>query len=112
MKIKSILVVALLSLSLPAAADFTTVSEIYETALSDVRIPATPSSGIQFRTCDDCEMQLLRVTPNTRYQVNGKSLSLSEFRKRVFSISDRARTFVGIKHHLETDIVLSVSVTE
>jgi hypothetical protein len=112
MKIKHYLIVALLSISLPAAADFTTVAEVYELALSDVRVPATPSSGIVFRTCADCEMQVVRVTPNTQYTINGKSYPLKEFRKRVFNIRDRAKTFVGVTHHLEADVVTAVSVSE
>jgi hypothetical protein len=112
MKIKTILVAALLSISFSAAADFTTVAKVHELALSDVRVPATPSSGIVFRTCADCEMQVVRVTPNTLYTLNGKSYPLKEFRSLVFNIRDRANTFVGIKHHLETDVVLSVSVSE
>ena len=112
MKIRYLFIAALLSISLPAAADFTTIAEAYELALSDVRVPATPSSGISFKTCDDCEMQIVRVTPNTQYNFNGKSYTLKEFRKRVFNIQDRSQTFVSIMHHLESDVVLSVSVFE
>ena len=86
MKIKHLFVIALLSISLPAAADFTTVAEVHELALSDVRVPATPSSGIVFRTCADCEMQVVRVTPNTEYTINGKSYPLKEFRLRITAI--------------------------
>ena len=112
MNTKSLMIAALLSLSLSAAADFTTVAEVHELALSDVQIPATPSSGIVFRTCADCEMQVVRVTPNTQYSINGKVYDLKEFRSRVFDIRDRAGTFVGITHHLEADVVLAVSVSE
>ena len=94
------------------AADFTTISEAYELALSDVTIPATPSSGIQFKRCSDCDVQTVRVTPNTRYSVNGEVLPLKDFRRRVFNISNRSTTFVSVLHHLESDVVLSVSVIE
>lgn len=112
MKIKTFFIAALLSLSLPAAADFTTVAEIHELSLADVRIPATPSSGVVFRTCAECEMRVVRVTPNTRYLINGKALPLKEFRRLVFNIRDRESTFVGIEHNVGADVVLSVSVTQ
>ena len=112
LKIRHFLIAVLLGISLPAAADFTTIAEAYELALSDVRVPATPSSGISFKTCDDCEMQLVRVTPSTQYNFNGKPYTLKEFRKRVFNIQDRSETFVSIVHHLEADVVTSVSVFE
>lgn len=112
MKIRHFLLAAILTASLPATADFKTVAEAYEVALSDVRIPATPSSGIIFKTCADCEPMSVRVTPDTRYQVNGKTYPLKEFRARVFDIRDRAATPVSILHHLESDVILSVSVFE
>ena len=112
MKIRHCFIAALLSISLPAAADFTTIAEAYELALSDVTIPATPSSGISFKQCEDCDIQTVRVTPNTRYSVNGQDYPLKEFRRRVFNISNRSATFVSVVHHLESDVVLSVSVTE
>jgi hypothetical protein len=112
MKIKYFFIAALLTVSLPAAADFTTMAEAYELALSDVTVPATPSSGITFKQCDDCDPQTVRVTPNTRYSVNGQVYTLKEFRKHVFGISDRANAFVSVVHQLEADVVVSVSVTE
>jgi hypothetical protein len=110
MKIRHIIVALLLATSLPASAEFTTVAEAREIALSDFRVPATPSSGAMFRTCSDCDMMTVRVTPNTDYRINGKSYPLKEFRKRVFDIRDRENTVVIVLHHLESDVVLSVSV--
>lgn len=112
MNIKYFFIAVLLGLSLPAAAEFTTIAEAHEVALSDFRVPATPSSGVIFKICDDCDMMTVRVTPNTQYLINGKSYPLKEFRKRVFDIRDRANTPVTVLHHLESDIVLSVSVSD
>ena len=111
MKIKYFVIAALLSISLPAAADFTTVAEAYELRLSDFRVPATPSSGVVFRKCSDCDMMTLRVTPSTQYMFNGKSYPLKEFRRLVFNITNRERTAVTLMHHLESDVVMSVSVS-
>ena len=112
MKTRHFIIAALMSVSLPAMADFTTVAEVYELSLADVQVPATPSSGIVFRKCAECDMEVLRVTPNTQYLINGKNYTLKEFRERVFNIRDRAGTYVGVMHNLETDVVLSVSVSE
>ncbi len=110
MNIRHFFVALILAASMPAAAEFTTYAEAYELALSDFRVPATPSSGVIFKKCGDCDMQTIRVTPSTDYRINGKSYPLKEFRKRVFDIRDRANTAVTVLHHLESDIVLSVSV--
>lgn len=111
MSIRKFLTIALLVLSLPVAAEFTTVSLAYEIALSDFRVPATPSSGVQFRECEECDHKILRVTPHTRYVVNGQSVDLKEFRKRVFDVRDRAAATVIVLHHLESDTVESVSIS-
>jgi len=105
------LICALLVFSLPAAAEFTTVSQAYEIALSDFRVPATPNSGVIFKECEDCDMVTIRVTPDTQYIVNGKSTALKEFRKNVFNIHDRANETIIVLHHLESNTVVSVSVT-
>ncbi len=110
MKIRHFLSAALLSVSLPAAADFTTVAEAYELALSNVRVPATPSSGIIFRKCDDCELETIRVTPGTQYLVNRKPVTLKEFREHVFRVRDRVGTTVIVKHDFASDTVVTVSV--
>ena len=111
MTIRTIFGLALLWLCAPALADFTTVAPAYEVALSDVRVPATPSSGIIFRKCRSCDMAAYRVTPRTQYIVNGKAVTLKEFRKNVFQVRERAGKVVIIKHHLESDTIESVRVS-
>jgi hypothetical protein len=110
MNVRKIFLIALLTLSLPVTAEFVIVSEAYEIALSDFRVPATPSSGAQFKQCEECDYQTVRVTPNTQYVVNGKTVTLKEFRKRVFDIRDRAAATIIVLHHLELDVIESVSV--
>ena len=112
MKKHPIIAIVLLTMAFVANAQFVTVSEAYELRLSHVQIPATPSSGIMFKKCADCETMTVRVTPNTRYSVNGEAFPLKEFRARVFSIGDREGTLVTVLHHLESDVVVSVSVFE
>ena len=110
MGIRKVIVTALLVLSLPVAAEFQTVSLAYEIALSDFRVPATPSSGVQFKECEECEYRILRVTPNTRSVVNSQRVELQDFRRLVFGVRDRAAATVIVLHHLESDTVESISI--
>jgi hypothetical protein len=110
MDIKKVLICTFLFLSLPVAAEFVTVSKAYEIALSDFRVPATPSSGVQFKECAECDTVIIRVTPGTQYRVNSRSVTLKEFRKNVFQVRNRAEKMVIVLHHLESDTVESVSV--
>lgn len=110
MNVKKLLICVALIVSFPVAAEFTTISRAYEISLSDFRVPATPSSGVIFKECADCDMITVRVTPHTQYIVNGRSVELKEFRKNIFQIRDREAETIIVLHHLETNTVVSVSV--
>jgi len=110
MNIRKLLISILLIASLPVAAEFQTISKAYEIALSDFRVPATPNSGVTFKECAECDMMTLRVTANTQYILNGRSVTLKDFRKSVFQVRHRQTTAVTVLHHLESDTVVSVSV--
>lgn len=111
MNIKTLLIAILLGLSLPVAAEFTTVSLAHEVSLSNFRVPISHNSVVSFKICDDCDSQSVRATPKTQYVVNGHPVKLKEFRELVFKVTDRARTIVIVLHHLESNTVVSVSVT-
>lgn len=110
MNIRTLAIALIACLSLPAAADFTTVSRAYEIALSNFQVPATANSGVTFKQCADCELVTVRATPETRYVVDGKAVSLQEFRKDVLQIRNRTEAYVTVKHHLELDVIESISV--
>lgn len=111
MKIRSIIGVLLLGCSLTAMAEFETISRAYEIALSNFRVPATASSGVILKECDDCESVAIRVTPKTEYTINGEAVTLRQFRKIIFGVRDREDETIIVLHHLASDTVLSVSVT-
>ncbi len=111
MNIKSLLFAILLGFSLTAAAEFTTVSLAHEVALSDLRVPTTPNASVSFKTCAECEIQTVRATPMTQYIINGRAVPLKEFREAVFQVRDRSNNIVTVLQHLETNTVVSVSVT-
>jgi hypothetical protein len=101
----------LMSLSLSAAAEFVTVELAYEVALSDMTTPVTSTGSLVFKECEDCDARTIRMTRNTQFIVNGLTVELKEFRKQVFQVSDRRSVPVTVKHHLESDTVVSVSVS-
>jgi hypothetical protein len=110
MYIRKLLAALLMTLSLSAAADFTTVDLGYEVALSDMTVPVTSSGSLVFKECEDCDAKMIRMTPETRFIVNGRTVQLKDFRKRVFQVRDRSSVPVTIMHHLDSDTVTSISV--
>ena len=109
--ISTILALAALLISFAADAEFRTTDRAYEVAFADLRIPGVSSGDLAFRSCSDCELVTLRVTPQTRYIFDGEALDLRAFR-RAYVRSRRANIEkpVIVKHNLETDTVVSVTV--
>jgi len=113
MKMKFLIVAAILSLSLPAMAEFVTVSRAYEIALGDLTAPLTVNSKMMFSECSECDSRSIRVTPNTRYAINGRRMGLEKFRaalERIDRIDHPNKVPVTVLHHLESNTVVSVSV--
>lgn len=108
---KHILIGLLVVVSLPAAAEFTTITNAYEVRLSDFRAPASQNGMVAFKQCSGCELLTLGVTPDTRYVLNNKNVSLTEFRASLSTVRDRDRETLTVEHHLESDLVTAVSIT-
>ena len=104
-------IVLVVALAVPAAAEFRTVSRAYELSLSDVTVPPTLNSRISFKKCSDCEIQAVRVTPETRYSVNGRNVRFERFKSLVSKFPRDRNVPVSVMHHLESDTVVEVSVT-
>lgn len=111
MDVRKLLIAALAIVSLPAAADFVTVARAYEIALNNLVVPVTRNGTVTFRTCEECESKVVRMTQDTLFLVNGQRVELKEFRKQVLHVRDRAGETIIVKHHLENNTITSLSVT-
>jgi hypothetical protein len=110
MKLKVLMTAVLLVLAMPAAAEFRTVQEAYEVALSDMRLPRGDGGTIAFKECDTCEYVRIRVGADISYRLNGKSVSLKQFRKALAGVKNREDQPVTVLHHLERNQVTAVRV--
>jgi hypothetical protein len=111
MNIRKALIAVLLGLNLTATAEIVTISRAYEVRLSDFLAPASYSGSVTFKPCFSCDAKTVRVLPETQYVLNGRSIELKEFKKSLALVSNRAAETVIVKHHLESDTVVSVSIT-
>lgn len=107
---RTVLAILLLGLALPAAADFTVVTEAYEVALSNLRLPGTVNGTLTFRECDECSYRTVRVTAGTRYELNNEALTLEDFRKAVEDVRNPSDVTVTVLHHLESDTITGLKV--
>ncbi len=108
MKLKIVITALVLSLALPVAADFRTIAEAYEIALSDIRLPYQEAGTITFRKCAECPYQTKRVDATTVWEIDGKTMSLEKFRHIVLKLADPSAKTVQVLHHLERDRVTKV----
>ena len=111
MNIKLFLAALILGLALPAAAEYEVVALAHEIALSNFMAPATQNGGLSFKECSACETKTVRVTSDTQYFVDGNSVRLDKFKQAVLPLRNRDAVSVIVKHHLESDTIVSVSVT-
>jgi len=111
MKYRILLTALVLSLALPAAAQFTTVKLAHEVALSTVRLPQSASGTIAFKPCGDCDFQTTRVTGETQYLVNERALTLVKFRQAVARLENSDEKYITVIHHIERDFITEVSIT-
>lgn len=110
MKSKLFVIAVALVLAMPVAAQMRTLQEAHEVMLSELRLPGTESGTIGFKPCEDCDYRTERVSADTVYKVNGKSVSLQAFTEVLSGVNNRDATFVTVLHHLDRDVVTSVWV--
>ncbi len=108
MHIQRLLVLFILGLSLSAAADFRTITEVWEVELVYLRLPATDGGTLAFKDCEDCEVLTLRATAATRYVINNRDVMLIDFKKAISRITNRDDMDIDVFQHLESNTVTQV----
>ena len=111
MYIRLLLATMMIALSLSAGADFRTVSRAYEVPLNLFTVPVTHNGQIVIKECGDCKAVSARLTSETQYKINGKTVTLSDFRTEAFRVRDRDRTYLTVLHHLETDTITLIAMS-
>ena len=100
----------LLVVSLSAAAEFRTVQLAHEVLLDDLRLPQSDSGTLGFKPCGECEYSTERISTDTRWLLDGRAVTLSDFRLGLARVTERTSVYVTVLHHLEEDRVTEVSV--
>ena len=110
MKMKFLITALALLLTLPAAAQFRLITQGYEVALSDVRLPQADGGTIAYKPCSDCDYKTSRLARDARWAINGRVMRLQEFRKRMSSVTDRQDKTLTVTRHVETNRITMVSI--
>ncbi len=110
MNFKSLTLGLALAVTMPATAQITTVQLAHEVALATVRLPASESGTLAYKSCAECPTTTARVTSDTRWLVNNQAVSLQDFLSAIESRADRNKDYVTVRHHLEKDLITRVSI--
>ena len=110
MRIKIIVTAVVLSLAVPAAAEFRTIQKAHELSLDYVRLPQSASGTISYKKCGECPYETKRLAADVVWRVNGQPTTYADFAARVAEISRPAEQSVTVRHHLEKDQVTRVSI--
>lgn len=101
----------LVALAAPVSAQNDITVKAHEVRLSALRLPASEAGSLAFRACDECDYITRRVTPATRWEINGRAVRLDEFRAVLATIANREESTVTVGHDLTADVILDVSIT-
>lgn len=110
MPFRPFLLISILAVSPLAVADFSTIAEAYEVSLTNLRLPLSTTGSVKFKRCDKCNDESIRVTVETRYLLNGAEIDLDELRMTLRSENMTETGNAGVLHHLESNVVLQISI--
>lgn len=111
MRVRTLLLAVLMSVSLSAVAGLRASVDAYEVALQDLILPQGPNGNVSITACESCDRPLrFRVTGNTLYVANGKNYSLAEYRRLLAGVRDREGSYLTVVHDRESNTVMSIRV--
>jgi hypothetical protein len=111
MKYKIIITALTVVFTLPALADFVTISRAYELEPEHVNVPLSPSSSMLFSNCDECETTSGQLTAQTLFSVDGETVDFEDFCNALRLAKQSEHSGVFLQHHLESNAIESVSVS-
>lgn len=110
MRVQTFLFAVLASLSFAAFAQSNIISKAHEVRVNELRLPGNIVGQVAFKRCKSCKMQVIRVTTETRYALDGRDVPLEELKKAVDAITDKSKSFATVIHHLKSNTVVAVRV--
>ena len=114
MNVRNALMATMLALAFPAAADVVTVVEAIETTASNISVPVSNNSRLNFKPCPGtckADFRSARLTPETRFVVNGQSMAFDEFRKAFINLRRGNDTYALVSYDTRSNTVSSVRIS-
>ena len=114
MNIGKYVIVLALAFSLPAMSQLTTRIEAVEASTEVITVPTSPNGRLAFKPCAkrcDAETIFKRLTPETRFVVQGRAVNFVDFRKVFYNQRRRTNGYALVSYDTEKNTVTSVAIT-
>jgi len=108
--IKTAIFSLVLTMSAAAYADNYPPTRTYEVLVKEVRLPSADNGTITVRECAQCNYETHQVTPRTSYALNGKNMSLEDFRALVDELRREGDHVVNVRRDIQTDTITKVFI--
>ena len=108
--IKTAIFSLVLMMSTAAFAENYPPTRTYEVLVGEVRMPSADNGTITLRECSRCSYETHLVTPRTTYALNGKNMSLEDFRERIDALRLEGKHVVNVRRDLDTDTITKVFI--
>jgi len=112
MRIQTIAIVLLASMSFAVSAENYIINQAYEIAVDELRLPGNIVGTVSFRDCNSCEQLTIPVTTETRYVLNNRDVSLVDFRLALNTIADKSINIATVIHHLRSNTIVALHVVK
>ena len=89
------------------------IEETLEVSLGDINVPVSANSQVRVRTCDQCELIILRVSSKTAYRLDGfqsRVVSLAELRAAIKAIKNRRSQLIYVVYVPDTKIINAIVI--
>ena len=103
-----------LTISLPVTAEIKTLVAAVEASTSVMTVPTVPSGRLAFQPCSsscDAEQIFVRLTPTTRFVVQGQPTDFNGFRKEFFNRRRAAEGYALVTYDTQNDTATSVEIS-
>ena len=114
MNVRKYAVIALLGLTLPVMAQLTTLIDAVEVSPAVISVPTSPNGRLSFKPCTErCDEDTItvRLTPETRYIVQGQAMDFAEFRREFFNRRSGTDGYALVSYDTEKNTATSVEVS-
>ena len=100
--------------SLPALSQLTTLIEAVEASTAVITVPTSPNGRLAFKRCAkrcDADTIHVRLTPETRFVIQGHVVDFLEFRKNFYNLRRSKDGYALVSFDTEKNTATSVEIS-